>query len=377
MRPNLIDEQSKFVSLLEEKGPRIKQISRDLGLSAETLRYWFKNRILGHSGFAFVGIANYRRLGLRRYSGIAELTREARPFAKELFFMLYDVCGLSYYNRILPSGLYDVQFNVPYELEQLYSLFFRKLAKTGLFGRLELTPSDWYRRFPMKAHLFDFTKGRWEFDWESVLRERPLPVPENIEQRSTVDRQDVDIVAELQTDATRSISDVSKYLRIDYYEAFRHHRHIVRNQLLDCYRVNWSGSGLRLRSEDPKLFSAHSHPHRNSSFNLVFHNLSNSELAEVESKISKLPFVWSDQGGKGFYQTQIIVPLEYQHETFRYLESFLWELEDKLSFHIHDMTDAAWWTIPNQLFDTERNVWGFDENAALAKLDELLIHVKH
>jgi hypothetical protein len=228
----------------------------------------------------------------------------------------------------------------------------------------------------MKAELFDFARGRWDFEWKAVEDEPPVLIPEMERGRPPLDRQDMDIIVELQTNAAQSIVEISKQAKLEYYETFRHFRHVMRNKLVEYYRINWLGTGIRVRSNDPKLFSGFHHPHRFFGFTLRFNKLTNAELSHVASGLSKLPFIWSDQGGSGFYYIELNVPLEYYHEALQYVESLVWDLNEKFSFRVLDTTNATSFTIPNQLFDGAAKAWKFDENAALSRLEKIVILAK-
>ena len=65
------EKMAEMVRLITERGPRIDQISREIDVYKETVRYWYRNML--KDGFTVQAAANYEKLGMKRVVMVVEL----------------------------------------------------------------------------------------------------------------------------------------------------------------------------------------------------------------------------------------------------------------------------------------------------------------
>jgi hypothetical protein len=372
MKHDLREQQTKLATLLQERGPRITEISRVLGESPETVRYWFKHNILGHRGVAYQAVPNYEGLGFKRIRAVIDFADEYLPHAKDILVALDRLCYLSYYFRIFPSGYYHILMTVPSRFERHYDQLLKDLQDIGIFRNLEVDHLDWIRVMPMKAKYFDFSEGRWDFDWSAVVNEKkkvPHPVSSDA---IKYDYEDLRILEKLQVDATRSLGRISRELKMPYQQVYNHFGHITERGQVSLYRINWPATGPRSQAE----LRAWQQHHAHMGLEFLVRNSTESERHELMTSLERLPFMWSSGGGDGNFHSEFVVPLEYYSETFQYISEVLLPSRGRTEFNIGDQSNALSFTIQAHLYDKETNAWTDGVDDALARFKKLVMTVK-
>jgi DNA-binding Lrp family transcriptional regulator len=376
LKPDLREQQARLATLLQERGPRITEIARELKESPETVRYWFKNNILSHKGIVFQAVPNYEGMGFKRIQAIIDFADEYLTHAKAVLVALNQLCYLTYCFRIFPSGYYSVLLTVPSELEGAYVKLLEDIDGTGMFRLIELNRLDWVRVSPMDARYFDFSSGRWDFDWSAVVNDkrRPRPGPPfNFSSAIDYDYEDLLILEKLQTDATRSLGKISKMLKIPYSQVYSHYGHIEKSGQVALFRIRWPATGPRSQ-EELKAWQQH---HAHIALEFLVRNSNDSEQREILNKMERLPFMWSSGGGPGIFHSSFIIPLEYYSETFQYLSEALVSSRGRTEFFIGDQANSLSFTIPTRLFyDKETDAWVNNADDALAGFKKLAMSVK-
>lgn len=374
MKPDLREQQTKLAMLLQERGPRITEIARELGESPETVRYWFNHNILGrHKGIAYQAVPDYEGLGFKRIRAVIDFADEYLPHAKDILVAMSRLCFLSHYDRAFPSGYYSIMLLVPSKHERRYGKLLQELEDIGIFRLLEVDRFDWIRTMPMKARYFDFGKGRWDFDWSAIMNEKGMIVPA-ISPNGSIkyDYEDLRILEKLQVDATRSLGEISRELKIPYQQVYYHFGHITDEGQISLYRIVWPSTGPRSQ-EELKAWQQH-HTHMGLQF--VVRNSTESESHELLNKIGRLPFSWANGGGEGNFLSECVIPLEYYSETLQYLSEVLQDSRGRTEFNIGDQANALSFTIPSHLYDKEAEAWAEGADDALARFKKLVLTVK-
>lgn len=373
MKPDLRGQQTKFAMLLQERGPRITEIARELGESPETVRYWFKHNILtGHGGIAYQAVPNYGGLGFKRIHAVIDFADDYLLHARDILISMSRLCYLSYCFRTFPSGYYSITLTLPSELERHYAALLEKLQGIGIFRIIESGDLDWVHITPMKARYFDFSKGRWDFDWSAVTNDRSKVVQINPTDSIDYDYADLRILEKLQVDATKSLGSISRELKIPYQQAYTHFSHITETNQIALYRIVWPATGPR-NQEELKAWQQH---HANMGLQFLVRNCTESESQALLNKMVRLPFNWANGGGKTSFLSEFVIPLEYYSETLRYLSEAVKETRDRMEFYIADQANALSFTIPTHLYDKEAKAWSNSADDALAKLKKLVLTVE-
>lgn len=373
LKPDLREQQTKLAMLLQERGPRITEIARQLGESPETVRYWFKQNILGaRGGVAYQAVPNYGGLGFRRIHAIIDFSDEYLHHAKDIMISMSRLCYLSYCFRIFPSGYYSITLTVPSEVARHYSELLSKLQDIGIFRIVESSNLDWVRVTPMKARYFDFSKGRWDFDWSAVMSEKVRVIPIEPSDSIEYDYDDLRILEKLQVDATKSLGDISRELDIPYQHAYSHFGHIFERKQISLYRIVWPATGPK-NQEESKPWQQH---HAHMAIQFFVRNSSSSESHSLLNKMERLPFNWANGGGEGGFLSEFVVPLEYYSETFQYLSETLQDSRRRTEFYIANQADALSFTIPAHLYDRDTDAWSNRAGDAEDRFRKLVVTVK-
>ena len=369
MRPDLRQQHARLATLLQERGPRITEIARELGESPETVRYWFKHNILGRRGVAYQAVLDYERLGFKRIHALIDFSDEYQLRAKDILLSMNRLAYLTYYNRIFPTGYYVIQLTVPAQVERSYDLLLAELQEIGIFRLLEVDHLDWIRVAPMKARYFDFGKGRWDFDWSAIVNERSkAEAPKSPRSVAKYDYEDLLILEKLQADGTRSLGEISRKLKLPYQQVYNHYDHITETDQILLYRIAWPATGPRSQ-EEMKAWQQH---HAHMGFEFLVRNSTQSELRDVLTKMERLPFMWSSGAGQGNFHSSFVIPLEYYSETFQYLSEALLSSRGRTEYYIGDQANALQFTVPTQMYDRESNAWTNKVDETLAKFKKLV-----
>jgi hypothetical protein len=373
LKPETREQQTRLAMLLQERGPRVTEIARQLDESPETVRYWFKHNILGgRGGIAYQAVPDYGGLGFRRIHAIIDFSDEYLPHAKDVLISMSRLCYLSYCFRIFPSGYYSITLTVPSEVVHHYSELLQELQDTGIFRIVESGSLDWVHVTPMKARYFDFNKGRWDFDWSAMANEKTRAIPINQSNSVEYDYEDLRILEKLQVDATKSLGEISRELKIPYQNAYNHFSHIIERKQISLYRIVWPATGPK-NQEESKAWQQH---HAHMAIQFLVRNASKSESLNLLNKMERLPFNWANGGGEGSFLSEFVVPLEYYSETFQYLAETLQDSRRRTEFFIANQADALSFTIPTHLYNRDANAWSNSADEALARFKKLVVPVK-
>ncbi|MDA4127309.1 MAG: hypothetical protein OK452_08955 [Thaumarchaeota archaeon] len=373
MKPDLKSKQARLATLLQERGPRITEIARKLGESPETVRYWFKHNILGRNGVAYQAVPNYEGLGFKRIHAVIDFDNEYLPHAKEILVSMNNLCYLTNYFRSFPSGYYVIQLTVPSGFERRYARLLADLQEVGIFRLLEVDQLDWVRVSPMKAKYFDFSAGRWDFDWSATVNEKKK-VGSRLGPRGPVeyDYEDLRILEKLQVDATKSLGKISRELKMPYQQVYNHYGHITERGQVSLYRIMWPGTGPKSQ-EDLKAWQQH---HATMGLEFIVRNSKESEIREVLAEMERLPFIWSTGVGEGTLHSSFVIPLEYYSEAFQYLAQVLLDSRGRTEHYIGDQANALQFTVPTRLYNREAEAWTDSVDSALASFRNMVLTLK-
>ena len=92
---------AELVTLL---GPEIPEISRRLGQFKESVRYRYKEKILG-KGIAVQAAIDHEKLGLKRVVVIVEFSDEYKQYAQSILIAMSDLCYVTGFELVIPIGV--------------------------------------------------------------------------------------------------------------------------------------------------------------------------------------------------------------------------------------------------------------------------------
>ena len=369
-KKDLNTRTAQLVHILTEIGPDIPEIARRLGQFKESVRYRYKEKIIG-KGFAVQALVDHERLGLKRIVFVVEFSNDYRPYANSILSAMNELCYVIHFSKTLPEGKYVVNASVPQQHVEGFARFLETLKGKGLFSSLDILSFDWVRLLPMRAEFYDFNSGRWDFDWSTVTTRDYTAASYTPSQTARFDYTDLLILKEMHMDANKSMVEIAEKLKINYKKlAWHFSTHVLGRGLIKSYRVGWMGTRY-----DYKLEKALHRKHRYLAIDLVVTNVSEYERMDLMAKTNKLPFLWGEACGKHYY-AEFAFPVDSINEALQYMEDAISSVKARTTYYIMDLTNALAFTISYQLYDETQKKWMFNESELNSRFDKLILKIK-
>lgn len=369
-----IPEMAQLAKLIMQMGPDIDRIARMSGQYKETIRYRYKEKILG-KGFAVQARLSFQGLRLERVIMTVRLGEAYATYAKELFVAMNKLCYLTSFESLMPEGTYMIQATVPKEFGDGFVEFMKQLKGLGIFTSIDFYRFESFRNVPMRAECYDFEHGVWEFDWDTPVEHSKADYENGFEPFS-VDKVDLLIMKELQVDSTRSLSEIREAIKtnneIDInYKTLAWHwiRHVQEKRMINGYVLRWMGTRYDSTSE-----KAQHRRHRYVVVPILVHGVSDAERLNLMSEMNKVPFIWSEAVGSDYY-AEFAFPVEMVNDAFTFLKAVIARFGDRAVYHLVDQTNSAGFTISYQLYDDGERKWRFEEQEILMRFKNLIVKI--
>jgi len=359
-----------MVKLLTVYGPQINRIAREVKIHKETARYWYKERLL-KKGYTMTAVPNYEKLGLERVVAFAEFSGKFAPYADAILMAMSELCYLSSFAKALTEDSYSIQANVPREFTGDWIRFMQALKQRGVFDSIQSVPFDYVRLVPMRSELYDFEHDSWQYDWASNTRVEPNSANFAPSEKGRFDQIDLSLIKQLQIDPETTLFDISPKLQVNYKTLSWHNRvHVVGNNLVRGYLVNWAGTRY-----DPRLEKALHRRHRYMWVELLARDITENERMELMAKVNRLPFVWLEAGGQSYF-AQIAFPSETITEALGFIKEVVSPIKQKVIWHFMDQANALRFSIVPSLYNQEEKKWNFNQVELLNRFDKLVLEIK-
>ncbi len=369
-KPN--DTNSKIaamVKLITNYGPQISRTARELRVHKETARYWYKK--LQSKGYRIQAVPFHEKLGLKRVIVLAEFSEVFRPYADAILTAMSELCYLTSFSKTLPDDLYSIHANVPQERASEWIRFMHTLEGRGLFSKINAFPFEWGGVVQMHSEVYDFENDVWLYDWASRTKAEPESSNFAPTARVRFDLVDLNLIKQLQINPDASLVEIGNRLKMNYKTLTWHYRkHLIGRGLLRGYSVNWAGTQY-----DPKLARAMHRRHRYMWLELLVSNVTETERVGLMVKISRLPFVWFEAGGRNYF-AQIAFPMETMTEALSFVKEVTSPVRQKAVWHFMDQANALRFSIAPNLYDQQAGHWKFDQMELLDKFDRLVLEIK-
>jgi DNA-binding Lrp family transcriptional regulator len=355
----------RLVGELEVAGPNLAEIARRLHEPKEKVSYAFRSKI-ERNGYVVQATIDWRALGLTEVGAIVDVSDEYSRRASDIFYGMDERWFLSSFGRTLPVGKFILKFALPDEQEDGLTRLLRGMKRSGFITKVHETMRFSPRRIkPMRVELFDFKRGRWDFDWKSTPSRRATVAARRAPSEG-LDRTDLAILAKCAPDATISIKEVAKVLGLSTKTAYRHARHVEGRHLIQGYRVNWTRSHLNRDAGRP-----HAPNHRFAYLHLYVRDVNQEEGARLSGMLDVMPFLLSESIGPDYF-ADIATPLDQFVETMTYIRDALEPVAWRSKCFVVDVASYCNFTPPRHLYDEKKGRWVFDLPGQMSALDEQL-----
>ncbi len=341
------------------------EVARRLKLPKESVSYNFRSTI-EKKGYVVQARPSRGALGLREIAAVVDIAEEHGENTVQLSGNMSGHWFLHSIYRTLPDGKYILDFNLPEEHYEEFPGLLKGMQEAGFVTKVHTTLRFSWRRYqPMRADLFDFKKGRWEFDW-SQLSSGDGPEARRETPRQRFDAADLSVLRYFLMDASMSIKDIAKDLGVSSKTAYRHARHIEDARLIEWYRVNWMKTHVDRERGEPLA------PHHKFAFMHVYvHGVTPEEQSTLSERMNLLPFLWCEGAGPD-YLAEMGVPLEQMVETMTYLREVLAPVAKRSEYFMIDTSKAAVFAPDPGVYNDKTKDWVFDLDAQIANLAEQL-----
>jgi len=360
---------TEFVKIVTEVGPDIPLVADRMGEHKESVRYWFKKLI--KQGIVIQPSVNFEKLGLARVVGVVDFAKEYDNQAEPILIAMSQLCYVQSFVKTLPEGHYVVHGAVPMEHVGRWTEMMRRLGELGLFASLEFSVYDSARNAPMKADLYNFDEGRWEFEWSIPTKVYPEAI-EGPSPRSQFDKIDLEIIKRLQRDETKPLSEIQKETGINYKTlSFHHRKHVLGRQMLKGHKVNWIGTSYNPENDRGKHRS-----HTYQPIDILLRDITPNERTTIMGLTNALPFLWWEASGGNSYYAQLVFPTETISEAMQFLARALLPVKDRARWFMVDQKHSLAFGIEPRLYDNESRAWTFNQAEILGKFEQLLLQIK-
>lgn len=352
-----------MVRLIAQRGPRVDEISRVMGVHNETVRHWYKQLL--NRGFIIQASCNYESLGMKRIIAIVELESDFRRVADMVFYVMSESAYLTGYAKTRHGGLYILNSSVPEECVADWTHVMLQMKKLGMFSSIHSITLDWVRNVPMRADEFDFRTGKWKF---SLKKRRPIIYrDETPSQRQKYDTVDLKIIGQLQLDANMSLTDMCDKVGGMNYKTFTWHfrEHVFRRHLIKGYRVNWVGMTYGSRHE------GQSRRQKYSWVDVVADSLSEVDRLQLASKLNVSPFLWIEGSGLRTYYSRMVFPPEHAAHVLELLRRTTSSTEGHIRWFRMNPSRSIYFSMETACYDEENHRWSLDREHVMETFESL------
>ncbi len=306
----------------------------------ETIRYKIKKRF-GRPGFRFHAEVDFPKLGLNLHWATLSFSEAYYGPAPQILTTLNRVGYLTHYGKIILQGYYVALFALPEGTTDAYREFLSGLVAEKVLSSFTLEESVASRHKPMDTKYFNFKSGRWEIAWDRVAEQPPFPLsPKPKPNPEDFDLYDLLIIKELQEDSLQHLTTIARRLKVHQKTLEYHYRtHVQKWRLVPAYRVQWAQDVSK--GQGPTTATTL----------LAFRNLAESDLAEIQAAISKVPFLWSEDVLEGgVYMATLCAPPSDLLAVSTYISRALPTLASKVEFGFVSPADSCLFNLPHNMY---------------------------
>lgn len=354
---------AEMVRLITQRGPRIDEISRAIGVHNETARYWYRQLL--SKGFVIQASCNYESLGMKRVVALVEVSDSLKTMDDTVFYLLNQFAYVTSYAKTRGDMFYTMAASVPTECVGAWADLMLQLKRMGVLKSIESITLDWVRNVPMRADRFDFDTGRWEFNSKSAKSSPYLD--EQVSARQRYDTTDLKIIGQLQVDANMSLAEMCRKVGARNYKTFTWHfrEHVFRRGLIKGYRVNWTG----VRYNE----SGRMERRRYSWLDVIADDLSERQRIELATRLNASPFVWMEGSGTRVYYARLAFPIEHATQVVEALRAAVSSVGAGIRWFRLNQSRALYFSLETAGYD-ERNLrWNLDRKQIVQTLESLQV----
>lgn len=354
---------AKIIAECCSQGPNnLSSIARSLKIPIETVRYRFR-KLTGMKILQCEVFARHSKLGLIRCTVLAKATPEGGPKLEKTF---QAVPYWTYITRYFGNDEgYCGIYALPYANRSDFDSYWNEAVRLGILSEFRALYTGEFYSVPPNFHWFNFKKHFWVFPWEDWVEEtkkasskQSHPVlTDPKDYKCEVDLADLKILALLQQDAIRGMSEIGKHLGFTT-SGVKYHwdNHVVSRGVVDGYRTITSGYPVSFND----LFEFH------------FKCRDLQRLTQLVNFFSDKIFITSF--AKVLRENQLVAHVAIPKTEFEGMMEYMYEIRragivDDFDYVKLDLCDFTAQTINYHKFS--KGYWGYNLDEHLGKLRSL------
>ena len=334
----------------------ISTLSKWIGIPVETARYMIWQELPKYNVGVGVSI-NFARIGLSRW--ILEFKPQNKMHTQSIENALKNNGGLIRCARRVPDNSSFTQVVTPFRQDQKLKDEFGNLKRAGILESYSFEEVEWMRHLSFDPTFYDFKERKWSFYWEDIEKKKePLFTPFSKSSSVQVDYKDILILKELREQVPRTLSKLSKRLKLDQHNLRYHYKNHARLAIQGYY--------LKLLRNDSG--------NENASIKFVYQIANEKSLIEARMVAVSIPFttlVWKTENTYGW---AVHCPGEYVNGLLSYVNRKFSSIQGRVRLLMVDAASEFSGPIPHQLFDESSCSWNYSPTIALIAARKVQSH---
>jgi DNA-binding Lrp family transcriptional regulator len=327
----------------------ISTLSKWIGIPVETARYMIWQELPKYNIEVRVSI-NFARIGLSRW--ILEFRPKNKSHTQPIENALRAGGGLVHCAREVPDNSSFAHVATPIGEDFKLKEEFENMRRSGILDHYSFEEIEWTRHLSFDPTFYDFNERRWNFDWEDLEKKKePLFTPLSKNSSLQVDYKDIMILNELREQVPRTLSKLSKKLKLDQHNLRYHYKNHARLAIQGYY--------LRRMPKD------RDGKENNASIKFLYEIANEKSLNEARTVAVSIPFtslVWKTARTYGW---AVHCPGEYINGLLSYVNKRFTNIQGRLRLLMVDANSEFSGPIPIQLFDESSGKWKYYPAIAL------------
>jgi DNA-binding Lrp family transcriptional regulator len=324
----------------------VSTLSKWIGIPVETARYMIWSELPKYNVGVGVSI-NLQKIGLSRW--LLEF-KPANKSYTELIENALKSQGLMYSSRIIPENSSHSIVATPFGEDDKLREELEILRDSGVLESYSLDELEWARYLSFDPTFYDFRTESWSFSWSDLERRRePLLTPYSKGGPIDADYKDILILKELRENVPRTLSKLSKKIKLDQHNLRYHYKNHAKQAIQGYYLK----------------YIPHEDDDSHAIIKFVYEIANERALIEARTVACSIPFTDRIQKTERQYVWNVQCPGEFVSGLLSYVNRKFVEIPGKLRMLMIDNKSIYHGPIPAQLYDENSGKWHYYPKIAL------------
>jgi hypothetical protein len=325
----------------------LSTLSKWTGIHVESARYMIWKELPKRNIEVGVSV-NLASIGLSRW--LLEFKSTNKTYAQPILNALRNNRGgLLYTARQVPENSSFAVIAIPFGEDFKLRKELESLSEAGIIEHYSLEEIEWMCYLSFDPTFYDFNQRRWRFKWSDLDgRKEPPLTPYTKGGPIQVDYEDIMILKEFTEKVPRTISKLSRDIKLPHYN--------VRYHYINHARLAIEGYYVKLM---PSV--------KNQPLKFVYEIANERSLIEAKTVATSIPFtscVWKTEKTYGW---TMYCPEEHISGLLNYVNQKFMRIPGRLRLLMVDRSSEYYGSIPYQLFDELSGKWCYSPKIAFVE----------